>query len=682
VKPTPLNPYSPGGAIADPSGRGFFGRDEIFEFVQSAIQARQRTPIILYGQRRIGKSSILRQIPHHLPPEIHCVYYDLQGKAGMELDQVLFGLAREISREIKISMPEREEAGEETFASGFLARAERALGGRLDRLVILFDEFDVLDEQIAEKNVAGRQFIGYLGQLIGQRPQIGYALVIGRKTEELSPEFNSTLLKNSVQQRIGRLDETHATELVRNMAETQEFLDFSEEALSRIYSLTAGHPYCAQLLCFTIWSRGLNSGDERVKVTPSLVEDAVAPALDFGTHGLNWIFDGLTIPAYRLFLSALAEISNPLEGKSIPFSVIERTLLSHQVTLDTKEFARAPDDLERWEIISRRGNEGFQFQVPLIGMWIRQARPLELLEREVRYTNPRAYAYYELARSAHEAGDPDRAITDYEGALEANPYFFEAQRDLAIALRDRAGPTDLESAIEAYERALEIDSEMPTSDLVQALLDALNAPGTSTENLAAYYQRLGELDIDGRMKPRGDRILRDRAFQMMKAEHYHDAEITFSLLHEDELAALARRQRLTVIVINVMVALLGGISLILRYALSSRIVPGYKQLLLAFAGVSLSELLVGTDIFSPETRLGTSRARNLLPKTFFSKKSPAGTLFRLVLGTVVGFAAGYLSYNWFHWESGDLVGAFVGFYAAIVLRFILSNRDKAGASPI
>ena len=135
VEQAPKNPYSYGGAIADPSGRGFSGREEIFQFVRSAVLARPRTPIIMYGQRRIGKSSILRQISNHLPPDIHCVFYDLQGKASMQIDQVLYGLAREIAQSLKIPLPEREEANESTFITGFLDRAFLALDNQPEKLV-------------------------------------------------------------------------------------------------------------------------------------------------------------------------------------------------------------------------------------------------------------------------------------------------------------------------------------------------------------------------------------------------------------------------------------------------------------------------------------------------------------------------------------------------------------------
>ena len=111
---TVLNPFVAGGAIGDPGGQGFFGRAKVFGFVRSALNSVQRSPILLIGQRRIGKSSVLRQLPNHLPPEYCCIYFDLQGKDLMRLDDVLYGLARAISDGVKMGRPDRAQATELT----------------------------------------------------------------------------------------------------------------------------------------------------------------------------------------------------------------------------------------------------------------------------------------------------------------------------------------------------------------------------------------------------------------------------------------------------------------------------------------------------------------------------------------------------------------------------------------
>lgn len=338
----PLNPYVVGGALGDPTGRGFFGREDIFTFVRSALNAEQRSPIILYGHRRIGKSSVLKQLPRVLPPELITVFFDLQGKASMELDQVLYGLGRAIADRLEIARPTGEETTEETFAKEFLVRAVRAIENCAERLVLLFDEFDVVDERLDDKNVASHRFIGYLGDLISREPRFGYILVVGRKTTELSEEFNSSLLKNSVRKQIGRLSREEADRLVQ--APSQNYLKFTDSALEKIYKLASGHPFCTQLLCLTIWSAKMSkSVSSLVEVTKSDVDDALLPALEYGTNGMNWIFDGLINPAHRLFVSALAQAVDPTSGELASFSMIENVLASKKVTIDTVEMNNAPN---------------------------------------------------------------------------------------------------------------------------------------------------------------------------------------------------------------------------------------------------------------------------------------------------------------------------------------------------
>src|SRR5437764_9066777 len=54
------NPYIVGPPIKDP--RRFFGRKDLFRFIASSLRSEAKV-ILLRGQRRIGKSSVLSQIP-------------------------------------------------------------------------------------------------------------------------------------------------------------------------------------------------------------------------------------------------------------------------------------------------------------------------------------------------------------------------------------------------------------------------------------------------------------------------------------------------------------------------------------------------------------------------------------------------------------------------------------------
>jgi tetratricopeptide (TPR) repeat protein len=534
---TVLNPFVVGGAIGDPSGRGFYGRDDIFDFVRSSLMAARRAPIVLYGQRRIGKSSILKQLPRRLP-ELTCVFFDLQGKAGMTLDQVLYGLAREIASALEMPPPERDQATEHRFPA-FLKTAVSKLDNQPDRLVLLFDEFDVVDPAFADKGVAASTFIPYLGQLISNYPQIGFILVVGRKAEELSESFFASILKDSLTKRIGRLSREEVTQLINES--TADSMRFDKTAVARVYQLTAGHPFCAQVLCHCIWSR---FSRERTpgpwRVTRSHVDAALPEAIELGANGLNWIYDGLTKPTHRAFLAALATLTEPPNGPPATLDEIHRALRARRVATDEIDLASAPRELESFDVIARNDSQ-YRFAVPVIGAWIHENRPLQEISDQTRLYNPRAYKYFELATESFDQGNYDSAIEDFRSALAASPVFREALQGLSSALRLRSKPGDLDLAIEAYERLIDIDPATPRTPLVDMLADSIEAGG-HVEQIEARFKRLKELDADGLALARANRLLAESARNHAAGwwtRSDHIAQSLFTLIGDAEGMKLA-----------------------------------------------------------------------------------------------------------------------------------------------
>lgn len=59
-----VNPYIAGNPVT--SAEMFFGRADVFAFVRQALVGKHRdNVIILYGQRRTGKTSVLYQMSRH-----------------------------------------------------------------------------------------------------------------------------------------------------------------------------------------------------------------------------------------------------------------------------------------------------------------------------------------------------------------------------------------------------------------------------------------------------------------------------------------------------------------------------------------------------------------------------------------------------------------------------------------
>lgn len=525
-----LNPYSVGGSLGDPRGFGFFGREDVFEFVLQSLQTVRRAPVVLYGQRRIGKSSVLRQLPRHLPRGTVSVFFDLQGQAALPLDTVLYGLAREIAPACGLTRPGREEIDSDSFPE-FLQRAYAALGSPR-RLVLLFDEFDVVDGGAAT-NAAESTFLGYLAKLIDMDPQLGIVMVIGRKVSELSEEFVGAILRNAVQHRLVRLTRPQSDALAVQLGANA--LAFDEAALSKLYAWAAGHPYCTQLLCNVLWQRRIrNAVSLPVAVTQVDVEAAVAPAIEYGTSGLNWIYDGLDAPAHRLFLAALAELQGEHHGRSASMSEIEKRLFSQGAPIDAMELRTSPARLANWDVVDGT-SAGYRFAVPMVGVWIRANRPLVELEAQARLANPRAWRLYELAVTSQEAGQQAEAIDLYEQAVSANPALIEGFLGLGVHYRLRGKPGDLDKAIAAFERALDLDPAGPRTGLLEALVEKIERSGHDDDALVKAFRRIVELDADSAEAAHARRRLDHLArIRMPIPDRHAEAERLFEALDDKE----------------------------------------------------------------------------------------------------------------------------------------------------
>ncbi|MFM6908525.1 MAG: hypothetical protein ACKPKW_05200, partial [Dolichospermum sp.] len=101
---------------------------------------------------------------------------------------------------------------------------------------------------------------------------------------------------------IGLLDKDSTKELITKPA--QGVLEYEEEAIKAIFNLSAGHPYCTQIICFAIFSRAREQNS--FKITSADVERIVDTAIEIGEAGLSWFWAVFSIPEQVVF-SAIAQ---------------------------------------------------------------------------------------------------------------------------------------------------------------------------------------------------------------------------------------------------------------------------------------------------------------------------------------------------------------------------------------
>lgn len=335
-----FNPYIAGNPIRGQFG--FYGREDVFREVTRVLNHPKENAIVLFGQRRIGKTSILLQLKESLTDtgEFVAVYFDLMDKASKDLPDVLNELAQKISEETNVAVNSSTDFDENGsyFRETFLPQVTEAIGDK--KLVLLFDEFDVLDTR--QQDQAGQRFFPYLRSWMMDIESVQFVFVIGRRPEELSIDTLATF-KNIKSAAVALLDLNSTEEIIRQ-SEKNESLYWNENSIKRVWYWTNGHPYLTQLLCSVVWENLYET--EPIQVPTASKQDVdkmVNAAMQQGRNAFQWIWDGLP-PAERVVMSAMAEAGDV----TISHDELIRILRNSGVRLIVRELELAPETLVNW----------------------------------------------------------------------------------------------------------------------------------------------------------------------------------------------------------------------------------------------------------------------------------------------------------------------------------------------
>ena len=265
----------------------FTGRDDIGLRIEQLLRDRRRPPLLLYGQRRMGKTSLLYNIGKLLPNTIIPMFVDLQGAASSASDHAgfLYNLAKDMEKSAKkqgVILPSlaREVLKSDPFTYFYewLDKVEQAL--EQNTALLTLDEFEVLDNAIAKGRFDEQDVLGMLRHLIQHRPRFK-VLLAGSHTIEEYQRWASYLINVQVVH-ISYLKEAEARQLIEHPV--KDFtLRYEPNAVERVLQLTRCHPFLVQLLCAEIIVLK-NEQDPSIRrlATFADVEAAIPEALQSG----------------------------------------------------------------------------------------------------------------------------------------------------------------------------------------------------------------------------------------------------------------------------------------------------------------------------------------------------------------------------------------------------------------
>jgi len=496
------NPYIIGRPITEPNL--FFGRESLFQFVADNLYKGSQV-ILLHGQRRIGKSSVLAQIPNFVDLEQFAfVPLSLEGDSQKPLGEVLHELARDsleyfgLMDSIALPSIAELEGDPKIFVGRFLLSLRQAI--MTQNLVLLLDESDAFyNPEIAEGHL-----FQYLQSEVSCHPDLYIIPVVGRQLNDL-PELVS-LFREAPNQEVGLLDRRSAERLITTPA--AGLLDYSQDAIDAILELSAGHPYFTQVVCFAVFSHARE--EDRWQVTRAEVDSIVEKAIELGEGGLAWFWDGLPIPE-RVVFSAAAEVPETklIADQADDASVLSFTqeellaLLRDRGVILTKALHDAVFHLVDWKFLQSVGAESrptgttippriepFWVKIELVRRWLlrRHALPHEVWQLE--RLDPEIDHLYQEIKKARPFEVTLSIISRLSPLLATNPNHFGALFDLAECFMEIR---NFSQAVKYYDRAYHVNPVRAKDGFLQALWEygeELREEGYLEEAKAALKQAL------------------------------------------------------------------------------------------------------------------------------------------------------------------------------------------------
>ncbi len=523
------NPYIAGNPVR--GQMNFVGRLDILRDVQRVLRNPNANAIVLYGQRRIGKTSILFQLEQQLAEtkEYLPVYFDLHDKTDLSLAEILYRLAAQIARYVDITGLDRAQFDDEGsfFRSDFLPEAIR----RTNRsLILLFDEFDTLDRPY--KGQVAASFLPYLQRWMSRTVDIHFVLAMGRRPEDLSPTMLNAF-KQVRARHVSLMDMAESLAIVRQ-SEDNHSLYWAESGVNRICYWTQGHPYLTQLLCGEIWEEAYDEApSEPPTVSADDVDLAVEAALEQGANAFQWIWNGLP-PGERIVMAAMAGT-----GKlTITREQLQATLQQDGVRLLLPELELAPENLLKWDLLRRTPN-GYRFAIPLLQRWVMENKPLRRVKSELDSLEPMAEKLFREAVDSYKLGDLGDTDLLLRRALALNPNHVQARLLLGRVYLANGRPLE---AVGVTESAYRSNPQAAQQGLVAALLSLAETQADQNDQWRTFNR---VLRIDPRQplaREKQEAIMRGWAEKALAQGDYEAALRAYDQIGDTENSTAVRRQ--------------------------------------------------------------------------------------------------------------------------------------------
>ena len=385
------NPYVVGNPVI---GNTFVGREDVLRRLEELWAKEGQSPsVVLYGHRRMGKSSILHNLGARFGASTVIVDFNLQrtglvASTGELLHNLALALYDSLPQASERGLAELDESqftahNPYTAFDRFLKQLDRVRARR--RFIVAVDEFELIEAKIAEGQLEPHLLDFWRG-VIQTYPWLIMAFAGLHTLQEMTRDYWHPLYGSVTAIPVSFLGPEAARRLITQPS--PDFpLDYDADAIERIIALTHGQPYLVQLAGHALVTRfnrqmfedtslafpasfPVEFSRER-RFTLADVE-AVIAAQEFFRDG-DAYFTGVWVQAERseppgqtAVLRALAQLVTNDDGRRTNVEEIARV-----AGCAPEVVQRALETLARHDVVTQE-NGRWRFTVELMRRWVAQ----------------------------------------------------------------------------------------------------------------------------------------------------------------------------------------------------------------------------------------------------------------------------------------------------------------------
>lgn len=336
------NPYKTGGWV---SGREHYGRQALLAHILES----DNDAVLVVGNRRMGKTSLLRQLEYLTADGATYVplFWDLQGSDTLEdmTYELLYSVEEEKHRFLSIGVEIDKLYRAQTDASLVLRMLRSMVREAGKRLLLLVDEAEAL-LHLAEKDPTAlarlrRVLLGANGlRVVVTATKVLSRLNLLTRDWPTSPFLFGFSLRN-----LAGLEDEAAAALIR---QTQDPVPVrvSDEQVRQIMEATGNHPFLLQVLCSRLF---LESGELRPLQPEDLYLDS--SLADYFDNDYRWLSPG----ERQVLLSIVAghrDVSSISQDTDLPPAAVQDFVYSQErlgkLRVTPEGLAPANEFLRRW----------------------------------------------------------------------------------------------------------------------------------------------------------------------------------------------------------------------------------------------------------------------------------------------------------------------------------------------